>query len=158
MKVTQTRSIFLADDDDDDCLFFKEALEELHVSVKLTTVHDGEQLMKLLSKLVGELPPLLFLDLNMPRKNGFQCLNEIKQDERLKKLTVIIFSTSYQKDVADLLYNNGAHYFIHKPAAFEELKKVIQRVIMIMEQTLSVTPSGQAGIFIQPARENFVIA
>lgn len=158
MKVTQTRSIFLADDDDDDCLFFKEALDELPVSIKLTTVNDGEQLMKLLSKIVGELPPLLFLDLNMPRKNGFQCLTEIKQDERLKQLTVIIFSTSFQQDVADLLYNNGAHYFIHKPAAFEDLKKVIHRVIMIMEQTLSVTPPGQAGIFIQPARENFVIA
>lgn len=158
MNFTQTRSIFLADDDDDDCLFFKEALDELPVSVKLTTVNDGEQLMKMLSKIVGELPPLLFLDLNMPRKNGFQCLTEIKQDERLKQLTVIIFSTSYQQDVADLLYNNGAYYFIHKPAAFEDLKKVIHRVIMIMEQTLSITPSGQAGIFIRPARENFVIA
>jgi CheY-like chemotaxis protein len=158
MKFTQTRSIFLADDDDDDCLFFKEALGELPVSIQLTTVHDGEQLMNLLSKTADELPPLLFLDLNMPRKNGFQCLTEIKQDERLKRLTVIIFSTSFQQDVADLLYNNGAQYFILKPAAFEDLKKVIHRVIMIMEQTLSVSPSGQAGIFIQPARENFVIA
>ena len=157
MEFTQTRSIFLADDDDDDCLFFKEALDELPVSITLTTVHDGEQLMKLLSKTADQLPPLLFLDLNMPRKNGFQCLTEIKQDERLKRLSVIIFSTSLQQEVADLLYNNGAHYFILKPASFKDLKKVIHRVIMIMEQTLSVT-SGQSGIFIQPARENFVIA
>ncbi|MBK5277440.1 MAG: response regulator [Bacteroidia bacterium] len=157
MSLPQTRSIFLADDDDDDCLFFKEALDELRVDIKLTIVNDGEQLMRLLSKIVGEPPPLLFLDLNMPRKNGFQCLTEIKQDERLKQLTVVIFSTSYQQDVADLLYKNGAHYFILKPATFKDLKKVIHRVIKIMEQTLSVPAAGRAGIFVQPNRENFVI-
>jgi CheY-like chemotaxis protein len=156
MKVTQTRCIFLADDDDDDCLFFKEAMDELPVTNALTTVHNGEQLMKLL-KTVDELPLLLFLDLNMPRKNGFQCLQEIKQDEQLKQLNVVIVSTSFQQDVADLLYNTGAQYFIHKPAAFGDLKRVIHKVIMIMEQTLLVSASEQAGRISQPARENFVI-
>jgi CheY-like chemotaxis protein len=155
---SQARSVFLADDDEDDCLFFKEALDELPVSIKLTTVHDGEQLMKLLSKKIDDLPPLLFLDLNMPRKNGFQCLTDIKQDEKLKQLTVIIVSTSFQQDVADLLYHNGAHYFIHKPAAFEDLKKVIHRVIMMMEEALAGLPAGQTGNFPQPTKENFVLA
>lgn len=153
----QTHSIILADDDDDDCLFFKEALDELPVSIELTTVHNGEQLMKLL-KTVDKLPHLLFLDLNMPRKNGFQCLLEIKQDKRLRQLIVVIISTSFQPEVADQLYITGAHYFIHKPADFTHLKKMIHKAIIIMEQTLPVSDGMQTGTISQPGRENFVIS
>ncbi len=100
--------LLLADDDDDDCFLFEEALSEIPVTTQLTTVHNGEQLMQLLTKTTDTLPHLLFLDLNMPRKNGFQCLNEIKQNEKLKNLPVIIFSTSCQDDVAEQLYKEGA--------------------------------------------------
>ena len=65
-------TILLAEDDRDDCLFFKEALEELPVSATLTTVNDGVELMQLLSFPSGELPDILFLDLSMPRKTGFE--------------------------------------------------------------------------------------
>ena len=61
-------NLLLADDDTDDCIFFKAALEKLSLSTHLTTVHDGEQLMRLLLKETYELPHVLFLDLNMPRK------------------------------------------------------------------------------------------
>ena len=61
-------NLLLADDDTDDCIFFKAALEKLSLSTSLTTVHDGEQLMRLLLKETYELPHVLFLDLNMPRK------------------------------------------------------------------------------------------
>lgn len=77
-------NILLADDDSDDCLFFKEALRELLLSTNLTTVHDGEQLMQLLTNETNVLPHVLFLDLNMPRKNGFECLTEIKLSKKLK--------------------------------------------------------------------------
>ena len=77
MKLKQM-FILLADDDTDDCIFFKEALDELLLPTKLMTVHDGEQLMHLLANESTELPDVLFLDLNMPRKNGFECLEEIK--------------------------------------------------------------------------------
>jgi CheY-like chemotaxis protein len=70
--------VLLADDDADDCLFFKEALEELPLSTSLTIVNDGDQLMKWLLKNTSRLPHVLFLDLNMPRKNGFECLTEIR--------------------------------------------------------------------------------
>ena len=68
-------NLLLADDDIDDCSFFKEVLENLPISTHLTTVHDGEQLIQLLAKETIELPHVLFLDLNMPRKNGFECLS-----------------------------------------------------------------------------------
>src|ERR1700675_4386029 len=107
MKLKQL-NILLADDDGDDCYFFKEALKECPVSTHLTTVPDGEHLMHLLTNGTRELPDVLFLDLNMPRKNGFECLSEIRENKKLKDLPVIIFSTSFEQEVVNLLYQNGA--------------------------------------------------
>lgn len=138
--------ILLADDDKDDCLLFGEALAELRVCTKLTIAHNGEELMQLLNK-TGQLPDILFLDLNMPRKNGFDCLLEIKQTEKLKWLRVIIISTSYEQAFVNLLYQNGAHYYIRKPNEFLKLKELINRAI-----ALSTQPN-----FTQPAKEGFVL-
>jgi CheY-like chemotaxis protein len=138
--------ILLADDDTDDCIFFEEALKDLQQTSELVTVNDGEQLMHHLNDKSNELPDVLFLDLNMPRKNGFECLAEIKASERLNKLPVIIFSTSLEQEVVNQLYKNGAHYFIHKPAEFPKFKKIIQQTLNLITQK-NIT---------QPSRENFV--
>jgi CheY-like chemotaxis protein len=141
-------NILLADDDSDDCTFFKEALLNLAISIKLTIVNDGEQLMELLLKEKSELPHVLYLDLNMPRKNGFECLLEIKENEKLKFFPVIIFSTSYEQEVVNQLYINGAHYFIRKPADFLQFKRIIQHSLklIVMEKDS------------QPTKENFVLS
>lgn len=140
--------ILLADDDLDDCIFFKEALEELLLSTQLLTLHDGEKLMQHLNNETNEIPDVLFLDLNMPRKNGFECLSEIKLNRKLKHLPVIIFSTSYEQEVVNLLYINGAQYFIRKPSEFSQFKKIIHQTFtsLIIPQNIS-----------QPGRENFVL-
>ena len=121
--------ILLADDDSDDCLFFKEALDELEYPARLKTVHDGVELMHLLGKSGEELPHVLFLDLNMPRKNGQECLAEIKKDARLLNVPVIIYSTSYDVNIADQLYRQGANMFASKPADFDDLKVIIHRAL-----------------------------
>ena len=140
-------NILLADDDTDDCFFFKEALRELLQYTNLTTVQDGEQLMQLLTNETNELPHILFLDLNMPRKNGFECLSEIKQNKKLKNLPVVIFSTSFEQEVVNLLYKNGAQYFIRKPALFLQFKKIILHTLtLILQENVS-----------QPTKENFVL-
>jgi CheY-like chemotaxis protein len=140
-------NILLADDDTDDCIFFKEAVQELGVPVNLTIVNEGEQLMKLLSNVSTELPHALFLDLNMPRKNGFECLSEIKDNIKLSRVPVIMFSTSFEQDVVNLLYKNGAHRFIRKPPDFTQFKKIIQQVLAsIIKHEVSL-----------PAMENFVL-
>ena len=141
-------NILLADDDTDDCIFFKEAVEELLLSTQLTAVNDGEQLMQHVTNETNELPDVLFLDLNMPRKNGFECLSEIKLNQRLKQLPVIIFSTSFEQEVVNLLYKNGAQYFIRKPSEFSQFKKIIHQtfITLIIPQNIS-----------QPTRENFVL-
>ena len=103
--------------------------------------------MHLLTNGTQELPDVLFLDLNMPRKNGFECLSEIKQNSKLKLLPVIVFSTSLEQEVVNQLYQNGAQYFIRKPPEFRQFKKIILHVLTIIAQ----------GNLAQPVRENFVI-
>lgn len=146
--LSEKLNLLLADDDPDDCLLFKEAIEELPLSVRLTTVHNGEQLMHLLSKKQNKLPNVLFLDLNMPRKNGFVCLSEIKRHEKLQRLPVIIFSTSFDEFKVNLVYNDAAHYYIRKPTEFWQLKKVIYQALTLI---------GQRNISL-PLKENFVLS
>lgn len=140
-------NVLLADDDVDDCLFFEAALKEFLLIETLTAVHDGEQLMQLLMNPEKELPHVLFLDLNMPRKNGFECLSEIKTSQQLKSLPVIMFSTSFEQEVVNLLYKNGAHYFIRKPSEFSQFKKIIQQTLTLMAE----------GNISQPTKDNFVL-
>ena len=147
-------SILLADDDKDDRFFFSMALESLTVPTQLAIVMDGEKLMVYLDENSHQLPDVLFLDLNMPRKNGFECLNEIKLNNSLNKLPVIIYSTSFEQDVVNQLYKNGAHYFIRKPAEFSQLKKLIQQTITLLMRDLS---NENTEIIQQPSLENFVL-
>ncbi len=140
--------IMLADDDLDDCVLFEDALSEFPQPMRLTIVHNGEQLMELIGKETEKAPDLLFLDLNMPRKNGFECLAEIKQIENLKQLPVIILSTTLEKDIINLLYKKGAQYFICKPNEFSQLKKAIHHALAkLVQANLS-----------QPPKEKFILS
>lgn len=142
-------NLLLADDDCDDCLFFQEALDELAFESRLTTVNDGVELMTFLKDDASPLPEALFLDLNMPLKSGFECLTEIKLIENLKQIPVIIFSTSYDVTVIDMLYEKGATYYIRKPGGFEDLKKVINDAVKLVSDKFFVQPE-RSGFVIQP--------
>ena len=115
--------VLICDDDLINSFFFKEALAESPVSSKLKTGNDGIRLIKLLLIKKQPLPNALYLDLNMPRKNGFDSLNKIKQNKNLKLILVIIFSTSFNKDGVNLLYKRGGNFYICKPSIFSNLKK-----------------------------------
>lgn len=145
-------NILLADDDKDDCLLFKEVLDELRLNTRFTAVHNGEELMQLLTGNKSELFDVLFLDLNMPRKSGYACLEEIKRNKNIKPIPVIIFSTLYDEVKADLLYNNGAQHYICKPADFYDMKKVIEKALKIVLEN-----NGDPGRTSQPPRENFFL-
>jgi len=135
--------ILLADDDDDDCMFFREALEALHLSTNLTFVNDGEALMQLFIGNMEKLPDVLFLDLNMPRKNGFDCLMEIKKDQKLKEIPVVIISTSYDQAIADKLYITGASYYIKKPIGFSQLQELISIAIERITEKYIIRPEKE---------------
>lgn len=149
LKMNEVKlNLLLADDDEDDCAFFKEALDELLLSVSLVTVNDGVQLMDFLSdNPLKRLPDILFLDLNMPRKSGFECLAEIKEIDKLKHLPVIVFSTSLDMNIVDLMYEKGATHYIQKPGEFSKLKKVIANALAISSENH----------FKQPVRNHFIL-
>ncbi|MBC7886990.1 MAG: response regulator [Ferruginibacter sp.] len=135
--------LLLADDDEDDRLLFKEALAELPILTNLTIVNDGEQLIQLLATLTGQVPAVLFLDLNMPRKNGFECLTEIRLNEKYKSVPVIIYSTSFDEEMINRLYKNGAQYYIRKPAEFSKLKDVIYEALILITQRVRIKPGNE---------------
>ena len=141
-------SLVLADDDRDDCVLFREALENLPYSTLLLEFPYGDQLMQWLKANYNDLPDAIFLDLNMPRKNGFQCLTEIRQNEKLKSLPVFIISTSYEKEIADTLYQNGANFFIHKPTNFLKLKALINVALSLITKH----------DFLHPTKEEFLLS
>lgn len=141
------QKLLLADDDMDDRLFFEDAIEELFTSYKLSTVTDGVELMEVLFDNSEQLPDILFLDINMPRKNGCECLAEIKANDMLKEIPVVIFSKSLDMEIVNKLYENGAHYYIRKPGDFNVLKKVIyQATVLLKEDNIN-----------QPERSNFIM-
>ena len=86
--------ITLADDDEDDRLLFTDAFDELKINTVVNTFNNGQLLMDHLNNPESVLPHIIFLDLNMPIKNGMECLAEIKQNDRFKDIAIAIYSTS----------------------------------------------------------------
>lgn len=123
--------VLLADDDEDDRLIFRDALEEVKVKTRLTIVKDGIQLMEYLQVAEDDFPSIVFLDLNMPRKGGVECLREIRNDKRLKNLSVAIYSTSASEGDIEDTFIKGANVYIKKPNDFASLVKVLEEVITI---------------------------
>jgi CheY-like chemotaxis protein len=121
--------ILLADDDENDRILFKDVLNEIKINTKLHTVNDGQFLMEYIAEYAENLPHLLFLDLNMPRKNGIECLIELRKIYS-KEITICIFSTSsYDKDIEDT-FLHGANIYMTKPSGFKELKEALNRVVI----------------------------
>ena len=128
---TEYINICLADDDEDDRLFFTEAFDELKINTKVQTFNDGVALMDYLNDDDSILPNVLFLDLNMPKKNGVECLLEIKQNKKLNDIAIAIYSTSSSEDHIEETFINGANIYIKKPNDFEKLKKILSEIVTI---------------------------
>lgn len=123
--------ILLADDDENDRLIFTEAFAELNIKTVVRTVNDGIQLMERLYDRAIPLPDLLFLDLNMPRKNGLECLKEIRSNEKLKEISIAIYSTSDNKKDLEETFLNGANVYVIKPNNFNNLKQALEKAVMM---------------------------
>ena len=133
---TKQMNILLADDDTDDRNFFKDALKALPLTTSLSTVNDGDELMNYLLANTEQLPHVLFLDINMPAKNGFECLEEIKQNKKLKDIPVVMFSTSSEQDKIKILFKTGADLYIHKPSNFAQLVQVIHHALPMAAENI----------------------
>ncbi|REE25765.1 response regulator [Winogradskyella pacifica] len=122
--------LLLADDDIDDCDFFREAIDEIG-ELTLSVLNDGVELMNFLLAEPINHPNLIFLDLNMPKKSGMECMVEIKAINELKNIPIIIYSTSLDRTVVNQLYDMGAHHYIQKPGEFANIKKVVEKAISL---------------------------
>ena len=136
MKARQTTvTILMADDDEDDCMLAREALAESRLANQMHIVNDGEQLMDYLhhrglyaNKSSAPRPNLILLDLNMPKKDGREALREIKADPLLRKIPVVILTTSKAEEDVYSSYDLGANSFIIKPMTFTSLVEVMRTI------------------------------
>jgi two-component system, response regulator len=126
-------TILLADDDADDRMMAGEALAESRLANDLRLVEDGEELMDYLHRrgrysdpADAPRPGLILLDLNMPRKDGREALMEIKQDPELRKIPVVVLTTSQAEEDIYRTYDLGVNSFITKPVMFESLVNVMR--------------------------------
>lgn len=127
--MSETLKIVLADDDDSDRANFIDAFEELKIKSNVHTFKDGVELMEYIQNDNFSIPDIIFLDLNMPRKNGLQCLKEIRENPKLKEIIVAIYSTSSSGKDIEATYINGANVYIKKPNDFTTLKQVLDKVV-----------------------------
>ena len=130
------KTILLVDDDRSERDLFKEALLEVNPDISYLSAEDGRKALALLATLSDNLPDVIFMDINMPDMNGWTCLIKIKDDERLKDIPVIIYSTSnHQRDV-DIAMEYGALCFCVKPENFKTLTYIIKIVSENLDENL----------------------
>ena len=119
-------NIMMVDDDEDDRLMFKEAIEETHLLCNLQTAVDGQDMIDQLNAATADnLPALILLDLNMPRMDGREALEQIKGNERLRSIPIVVLTTSRAEEDILRSYNSGANSYIPKPVTFEGLREKI---------------------------------
>lgn len=124
-------SVLLADDDKDDQDLFRDAIAEINPAIQIEVVDDGLELMQKLRSGESRLPDVIFLDLNMPCKNGKECLSEIRSEQELQKIPVIIFSTSQSSKDIHETQSKGADLYMRKPNSFSALVQMVKKVIAL---------------------------
>jgi CheY-like chemotaxis protein len=125
----ENMSFLIVDDDADDRMLVIESVREIDDTIECKIARNGEQALELLRNIEIPLPNFIFLDIRMPRLNGKKCLFEIKKDERLKHIPVIIYTTSKAVEESKELRAMGAFHFISKPRNAEEIFYLISFVM-----------------------------
>src|SRR5262245_34727165 len=121
-------TFLLADDDADDKTLFCEALAEINPGIVCHTAGDGKEALAILAKDQLKKPDIIFLDINMPVMDGWQCLGRLKEDAKHRNIPVIMYSTSsYQRDI-DLALESGAFCFFTKPSDYRELRSILKLI------------------------------
>jgi CheY-like chemotaxis protein len=128
MKRSEPLRILLADDDRDHAILFAHILKDVDPTVRLFLVHNGDDLLHFLNENPID---LVFLDLKMPCKNGHECLREIRENEMLKTIPVIMYSSSaYMPDIKNA-FNQKADFYMVKPFSAEHLKNALVSILSV---------------------------
>lgn len=125
MTPVNTRFL-IADDDMDDASLFCEAIHEIAPMMICLKAENGRDVLALLSQEDHPKPDFIFLDINMPTMNGWECLRRLKGDLSFRGIPIIIYSTSSAKRDVDLAYELGALLYLTKPEDFRELRKILE--------------------------------
>ena len=128
--MSRTKNIFLVDDDVDDQLFFTDALKEIDAGISCAIANNGREALEDLKKMTL-LPEILFLDLNMPFMNGYECLSHLKNEVRLCRIPVVIFTTSNDPKDAEITHQLGAEVFLSKPNEFKLLREKLEKILAL---------------------------
>ncbi len=121
--------ILLVEDNPQDVEITKRALEKGQVKNRLTVARDGQEALDILDAIKGDDPPsLILLDLNMPRLNGIEVLQVIKADPNLRRIPVIVLTTSTREEDVVRAYDLGVNTFISKPVRFEDFMRVVMTI------------------------------
>ena len=119
-------NIAIAEDDNDDFLLLKEAIEQVLPKFNLSHSKDGRTFLHTIT--TGVDPDLIFLDLNIPMKNGIECLIQLREYQKLKSTPVIIYSTSSDVEHIDSCYKNGCTLYLVKPTSFKDLVTQVKKI------------------------------
>ena len=130
-KLDRTK-VVLVEDDADDIEFFQEALEDIPYEIDLTIYRNGQEFVDGMLADRSNIPDLVFLDLNMPIKNGVQALKELRQVPEFKNIPIVaIYSTSISEHDHATTFLLGADAFISKPSDYGKMKRLIKRIFEI---------------------------
>ena len=138
MNETQIKNVLLAEDDEEDVLLFNTVLSELNKEIIVSVATDGNELITFL-KQATTLPEMIFLDLNMPHKNGFECLTEIRGNEKWNNIKIVILSTSSQPQQIETAYKGGADLYLAKPVSYTQFKNMLEKCLNLDWEALKQT-------------------
>ncbi|WP_337042186.1 response regulator [Emticicia sp. 17c] len=122
-------NVVLAEDDAEYQQIFQDALDEVNIPTSLTIVSDGQELM---DKLKAENSPkynIVVLDMNMPKKDGIECLQEIRQDEKLNSSYSVVLTGYHNKTLVEKAYKAGANLFLTKPDSYHEYIEIVRKIL-----------------------------
>ena len=147
IKINSLHNYYLlVDDDFDDALVFEDVLKEVDEKVNFAHASNGKEALDFLNNQEGNLPELIFLDLNMPRMNGKETLREIKTNHKYRHIPVLIYTTSSQSSDIEETIVMGATCFITKPTAIRELKKILSTIRFAPKPELAKALRGLTGV------------
>ena len=123
-------NLFLAEDDIEDMELFIDIISGIQPDTQISVAKNGIELMRLLES-EKQLPDFIFLDLNMPLKNGIECLQEIKKSTKWKHIKTVILSTSCNHEQKSELYNLGADLCLQKPNSFSTFQNTLSKCLQM---------------------------
>lgn len=134
-------TLLLVEDDEDDRMFFSQAIKEIDIDVCFKSLTNGLEALNYLETSAA-LPHAIFLDINMPIVDGYNCLKQIRSNACYDDIVIFMYSTCYIQETANKFKNAGADFYIRKPISFKELKQLIEKALNLLPKKTALIKNG----------------